>query len=167
MRKLTISGFLSEYVKSLSESHTLNIHKLTGEVYTGNYRLREPLFLYCYYSSKSDILLKYLNDDDTSEYNYVSKLLKKNQTGSLPSDFSKVINSYNRRIGMPDNDDHIKSLMLDKIIKLQKEKHVTNYRIYKDLKINPGNFNSFIKNRDLKKLSLNKSREVYNYLQNL
>ena len=68
---------------------------------------------------------------------------------------------------MPDYDNHIKSLILDKIIKLQKEKHITNYRIYKDLKINPGNFNSFIKNRNLNKLSLNKSREVYNYLLNL
>ncbi|MCH5193126.1 MAG: transcriptional regulator [Oscillospiraceae bacterium] len=167
MRKLTMSGFLSGYVKSLSENRTLNIHKLTGEVYNGNHRLREPLFLYCYYSGKSDILLKYLNDDDTSEYNYVSRLLKKNQISSLPSDFEKVINSYSRRVGMPENDNHIKSLMLDKIIKLQKEKHVTNYRIYKDLQINPGNFNSFIKNRNLNKLSLNKSREVYNYLQNL
>lgn len=167
MRKLTMSGFLSDYVTSLSESRTLNIHKLAGEIYNGNYRLREPLFLYCYYSGKSDILLKYLNDNDTTEYNYVSELLEKNQISSLPDDFAKVINSYNRRVGMHDNDNHIKSLMLDKIIKLQKEKHVTNYRIYKDLKINPGNFNSFVKNGNLKKLSLNKSREVYNYLQNL
>ena len=48
MRQLTILGFLSEYVKSLSKCNSLNIHKLINEVYGGNYRLREPFFLYCF-----------------------------------------------------------------------------------------------------------------------
>lgn len=167
MRQLTLLGFLSEYVRSLSECNSLNIHKLTDEVYGGNYRLREPLFLYCFYSSKSDILLKYLNDTDREEYTFVITLLKKNQTDGLPADFVKVLNSYKRKVCMKDNDDNIKRLMLDKIIMLKEQKKVTNYRIYKDLNINAGNFNDFIKNRKLNRLSLDKSREVYSYLQNL
>lgn len=167
MRQLTLLGFLSEYVKSLSECNSLNIHKLINEVYGGNYRLREPLFLYCFYSDKSDILLKYLNDTDKEEYTFIVMLLKKNQTDDLPTDFVKVLNSYKRKAGMKDNDDNIKRLMLDKIIMLKEQKKVTNYRIYKDLNINAGNFNDFVKNRKLSRLSLDKSREVYNYLQNL
>lgn len=167
MRQLTLLGFLSEYVKSLSECNSLNIHKLINEVYGGNYRLREPLFLYCHYSSKSEILLKYLNDTDNKEYIFIVTLLKNNQTDDLPSDFIKVLNSYRRKVGMKDNDDNIKMLMLDKIIKLKYQKNVTNYRIYTDLSINAGNFNDFVKNRKLSRLSLDKSREVYNYLQSL
>lgn len=167
MRQLTLLGFLSEYVKSLSECNSLNIHKLINEVYDGNYRLREPLFLYCHYSGKSDILLKYLNDADIEEYTFVVTLLKNNQTDDLPNDFVKVLNSYRRKIGMKDNDDNIKRLMLDKIIMLKEQKKVTNYHIYKALNINAGNFNDFVKNRKLNRLSLDKSREVYNYLQRL
>lgn len=167
MRQLTLLGFLSEYVKSLSECNSLNIHKLINEVYGGNYRLREPLFLYCHYSGKSEILLKYLNDTDIEEYTIFVTLLKNNQTDNLPTDFVKVLNSYKRKVGMKDNDDNIKMLMLDKIIKLKYQKNVTNYRIYTDLNINAGNFNDFVKNRKLSRLSLDKSREVYNYLQSL
>ena len=136
MRQLTLLGFLSEYVKSLSECDSLNIHKLINEVYDGNYRLREPLFLYCHYSGKSEILLKYLNDTDIEEYTFVVTLLKNNQTDDLPNDFVKVLNSYRRKIGMKDNDDNIKRIMLDKIIMLKEQKKVTNYRIYKALNIN-------------------------------
>lgn len=167
MRQLTLLGFLSEYVKSLSECNSLNIHKLINEVYGGNYRLREPLFLYCHYSGKSEILLKYLNDTDIEEYTVVATLLENNRTNDLPTDFIKVLNSYKRKVGMKDNDDNIKMLMLDKIIKLKEQKNITNYRIYTDLNINAGNFNDFVKNRKLSRLSLDKSREVYNYLQNL
>lgn len=83
MRQLKLLGFLSEYVKSLSECNSLNIHKLINEVYSGNYRLREPLFLYCHYSGKSEILLKYLNDTDIEEYTIFVMLLKNNQTDDL------------------------------------------------------------------------------------
>ena len=163
MRKLTLLGFLCEYVKSLSENPTLNIHSLTSEVYNGNYRLKEPLFLYCYYSNKSDILLKYITDNDKQEYMTVSSAIENNY--QLPLDYMKVINSYKCRVGMKDNDNQIKSLMIDKIIKLKESKNISNYRIYTDLGINAGNFNDFLKNRNLNKLSLKKSREVYNYLQ--
>lgn len=165
MRKLTMLGFLSEYVKSLSENNTLNIHKLTSEVYNGNYRLKEPLFLYCYYSDKADILLKYLSDEDKREYFAVSVGIKNNV--KLPLDYMKVFNSYKCRVGMKDNDNQIKLLMIDKIIKLKKSKNISNYRIYTELGINAGNFNDFVKNRNLNKLSLDKSREVYNYLQRM
>ena len=167
MRQLTLLGFLSKYVKSLSECNSLNIHKLINEVYGGNYRLREPLFLYCFYNDKSDILLKYLNDTDKEKYTFIVTLLKSNLIDDLPVDFAKVLNSYKRKVSMKDNDDNIKRLMFDKIIILKEHKKVTNYRIYKDLNINAGNFNDFIKNRKLSRLSLDKSREVYNYLQNL
>lgn len=167
MRKLTLLGFLSDYVKMLSECNALNIHKLIQEVYNGNDRLREPLFMYCHYSNKPNVLLKYLTDTDAMEFSSIIPLLANKQHDLLPIDYLKVINSYNRKAGMKDNDNHIKALMLDKIIALKTQKSVSNYRIYKELKINAGNFNDFVKNRNLDKLSLAKSREVYNYLQTL
>lgn len=165
MRQLTLSGFLSGYVRDLSECESLNIHKLINEVYEGNYRLKEPLFLYCHYTGKSDILLKYLNDKDTKEYTAAAALLENDRIDKISADFVKVLDSYKCRAGRKNNDDNIKGLMLDKIIKLKEQKNVTNYRICKDLNINGGNFNDFVKNRNLDRLSLDKSRDVYNYLR--
>ncbi len=167
MRRLTMLGFLSDYVKSLSENACLNIHKLYQEVLDGNLRVREPFFLYCYYSGKSAVLLKYLGDTDKAEYIKVSNILANDNKNDLPADYVKVFRSYQSRAGLKANEDNIKSLMLDKIVKLQKQKNISNYRIYKDLGINGGNFNDFIKNRHLNRLSLSKSREVYEYLQNM
>lgn len=167
MRKLTLLGFLSEYVRSLSERNTLNIHKLIDEVYSGNDRLREPLFMYCFYSNKTDILMKYLTESDKVEYIKNTELLKKGHTNKLPENYMKGLNSYKCKAGMKANDDHIKELMIERIVKLKEQKNISNYRIYTDLKINAGNFNDFIKNRNLNKLSLNKSRDVFNYLQSL
>lgn len=167
MRKLTLLGFLTEYLRSLSERNTLNIHKLIDEVYSGNDRLREPLFMYCYYSNKADILMKYLAVGDKAEYADIAELLEKGNTDRLPENYIKVLNSYKCKAGMKATDEHIKELMIEKIIKLKGQKNISNYRIYTELNINAGNFNDFIKNRKLNKLSLNKSREVYNYLRNL
>lgn len=167
MRKLTLLGFLTEYVRSLSDRDTLNIHKLVSEVYSGNDRLREPLFMYCYYSNKTDVLMKYLAVGDKAEYADIAELLEKGNTDRLPENYIKVLNSYKCKAGMKATDEHIKELMIEKIIKLKGQKNISNYRIYTELNINAGNFNDFIKNRKLNKLSLNKSREVYNYLRNL
>ena len=87
MRKLTLLGFLTEYVRSLSEHDTLNIHKLMDEVYSGNDRLREPLFMYCYYSNKADILMKYLTVGDEAEYVNIAELLEKGNTNRLPENY--------------------------------------------------------------------------------
>lgn len=167
MRKLTLPGFLSAYVRSLSECKLLNVHKLVQEIYNGNDRLREPLFMYCYYNDKSKLLLRYLSENDALEFVSIGLKLTNEEYSSLPRDYLKVINSYECKLKLKDNESRIKELMLDKIIKLRDEKAVTNYRIYTDLKINGGNFNDFVKNRNVNKLSVDKSREVYNYLRSL
>lgn len=83
----------------------------------------------------------------------------------LPEGFRKVWRSYltvTRRI---QNDDHTKALMLAKVRRLQQEKHLTNYRVYTDLKLNPGNTNAWLKHGDSRKVSLEAARRVLHYAQ--
>ena len=63
------------------------------------------------------------------------------------------------------NDNETKRLMRKRIILLQKEKHITNYRIYTDLKLNPGNINSFLKHGDVEKISLESARRIWKYVK--
>ena len=62
MRKLTFKGFLTQYVKNLSYSNTLDIKRLAKEATTSNLRLCAPLVLYALSSSKKDQLLNVLSD---------------------------------------------------------------------------------------------------------
>lgn len=164
MRKLTFIGFLTGYIQNLSSVPNFRIALLYEEC-KSNLRLREPLFLYAYHNDKSHILKKYLSDEDLKEYKEISYLLDSNRIDELPKEYKKVYNSYEVKTHMKDNDDNIKKLMLDKIIRLKSEKNISNYRIYTDLRLNPGNFNAFIKNRNIKKLSLSNTRETLNYLE--
>lgn len=166
MRKLTFIGFLTGHIQNLSSVPNLRIALLYKE-YKSNLRLKEPLFLYAFHNDKSHILKKYLSDEDLKEYKEISSLLNSNRIDELPTEYKKVYNSYEVKIHMKDNDDNIKKLMLDKIIRLKSEKNISNYRIYTDLKLNPGNFNTFIKNRNIKKLSLSNTRETLNYLESI
>lgn len=165
MRKQTLLGFLSEYTRYLSYSGSLNIHSLYSEMNEKNHRLKEPLFLYSYYNRKSEVLKKYLTDKDKAEFSHLEELLTENRLSELPADYAKVFNSYQCKLGKTGNENRVKSLMIDRIIKLKQEKNISNYKIYTSLGINPGNFNDFIKNRKTNKLGLQKSREVLQFLE--
>ena len=54
--------------------------------------------------------------------------------------------------------------MRSRILRLQKERNVTNYRLYTDLKMNPGNLNAWLKHGDGNKISLDRARDVLRYL---
>ena len=51
------------------------------------------------------------------------------------------------------------------VIDLQKKK-LTNYRLYTDLKLNPGNVNAWLKHNDSSKMSLDCARQIYKYAKN-
>lgn len=165
MRKLTMLGFLSKYVQELAETDTLNIHKLYSMVQSGNYRLKEPLFLYCYYNKKADILTKYHNAADKEEFLAMVQAVESGNLSALLPNYVKVFKAYDFQCNKRDNETRVKILMAKKIMHLQAEKGISSYRVYTDLRINPGNYDSFIKGRDYSKLSLDKSKAIINYLE--
>ena len=173
MRKLTFKGFLSQYVKNLSYSNTLDIKRLAKEATTSNLRLRAPLVLYALASSKKDQLLNVLSDcSNTSELirmlNYFdcSDLESRLGKGHAPEEYMKVWNSYLVARGAPKRDDDLKSAMRNKILRVQAQKNCSNYRVYTDLKLNPGNINSWLKNGDSSKVSYQTAERVMEYVLN-
>lgn len=60
---------------------------------------------------------------------------------------------------------HTKQLMVKKIRQLQAQLGVSNYRIYRDLGLNPGNANAFLTHGDCTKVSLSTARRTLQYLQ--
>ena len=171
MRKLTFEGFLKQYVSELSGVQTASIHKL-ADCLSANPRLKEPLFLYALAYDKMNLLLRYTADSTVvAEYVQLSNrctlaqmlLLLENQSSELSEGYLKVWRSYCsvRDSALADND--TKELIHRRVLELQQKKHLTNYRLYTDLKLNPGNVNAWLKHNDSSKMSLDCARQIYRY----
>lgn len=174
MRKLSFAGFLKGYVRSLSLADTNNLFKLAKEAAERNPRLREPLFLYAFFTDKTDLLLrascKYQFYDEFKRLmeRYEKDSLEnalRSDSAALPEGYKKVWRSYHNKRNRVYNDNHTKELMRIKALKLQTTKGVTNYRLYADLGLNPGNMNAWLKYGDPNKVSLDTARRTVSYLE--
>ncbi len=176
MRELTFVGFLSRYVRELSMSGTNSISKLAREAANDNYRLREPLLLYALFSGKETSLLRSA-ESVALEQLYSSVLDRYNKEQmlhafltndpELPSAYHKVWRSYMAQKNRKDTDAKTKELIRQRILSMQKEKGVSNYRIYKTLGLNPGNVNDWLKNGAGEKVSMNTARKAFAYVQSV
>ncbi len=174
MRELTFKGFLFRYVKSLSAEGTTGLYKLAKEAENKNSRLKAPLFLYVFYSGKESLFLNVINKTllkteyeevflGKTQENFTDMLKKENP--DIPKEYRKVWDSYLSQKNKHQGDDHTKELMRQKIKRLQQKNKITNYRIYKDLNLNPGNFNDWIKNGKEDKISLKNARLALEYME--
>lgn len=171
MRELTFSGFSTEYVRSLSKAGTTSVFALAKEAAGDNPRLREPLLLYALACGKKDLLLRAAKRFGLESFyepsfsavgnNKIEFVL---ENGLLPESYQKVWRSYLSKKNSRLTDDATKELMRNRILRLQKERDVTNYRLYTDLKMNPGNLNAWLKHGDCNKISLDRARDVLRYL---
>ena len=163
MRKLTFKTYLKQYLVDVSGQRSLNIHKL-AILSKNNLRLVNPLILHCVLNDKTNVLFKYL---DINKYPLVLALTKNNY---LDKDFNifefkKIHQSYIRKANTIEYDNETKSLIRKNILKMMSDKNITNYRIYKDLKANPGNVNDYLKNNNCKKVSLKLVKQIYKYCE--
>lgn len=174
MRELTFRGFLTQYVRQLSELETNCIYKLSAEASTTNPRLREPLLLYAVYSQKQDTLLQATKNTSLhSEYQWLVMRYSADEMTELlelaspllPAEYHKVWHSYMSRKNRWQADEHTKELIRQKVKRLQVNTGVTNYRIYTDLKLNPGNLNAWLKHGDSDKVSLDTARRALRYVE--
>lgn len=174
MRDLTFRGFLTQYVKQLSVEKTNSLYKLAVEASSNNPRLREPLFLYAVYTQKEKVLLQATKEPALhAEYDHMVSLYTADrllelfqQTSSLlPAEYHKVWRSYQSCKNRGQADEHTKELMRQKVKRLQEKNGVTTYRIYTDLKLNPGNLNAWLKHGNGNKVSLETARRTLRYVE--
>lgn len=171
MRELTFAGFLTRYVRELSYCGSNGLYKLAEEAWKSNVRLREPLFLYAVFTGKSETLRRAARKAGWEAYcaelwecseEQIREALK---SGTLPAEYRKVWRSYLVKKNRHSTENETKELMRQRILQLQEQKGLSNYRLYTDLKLNPGNLNSWLKNGRCDKVSMKTARAVLQYLQ--
>lgn len=176
MRELSFAGFLKQYVRELSYGDTCSLYALAREAAHDNPRLREPLLLYALFSGKADVLraavkdptLKAQYDAVLSHYDRETMALTlEADNAGLPEAYRKVWRSYQNRKNRRAWDDETKALMRERILFLQKELGVSNYRLYTDLKLNPGNMNAWLKHGTSEKIALATARRTLQYLERM
>ena len=135
--------------------------------------MREPLLLYALFSGKEASLLRSAEGTVIKElYSSVLDRYSKAQmlhaflTGDLelPSAYHKVWRSFLSQKNRKDTDAQTKELMRQRILAMQADKGVSNYRIYKELNLNPGNINDWLKNGAGEKVSLATARRAFEYV---
>ena len=160
MRELTFKGYLQQQLCELSSCNSKSLYKF-ARLAERNARLKSVLCLYLV-NFVPDNLKKQL----CKRFSYVaiecerlSGVPLEQLCGSL-SEYATIYENYLNRKNTKANEDRIKALMQKRIVELQKEKGITNYRIYKSLDLNPGNVNAFLKNGDVSKIGLNTARKI-------
>lgn len=170
MRKLTFKGFLTKYVKELSYSNTLDLKKLAAEV-GENHRLRAPLVLYAIATGKDALLQSCLQGvaEGDKLRNMLAAMRDCNldqllKDGQAPEEYLKVWNSFRVSNTATAREEELKAAMRKKVLQLLNEKQCSNYRVYRDLNLNPGNINSWLKNGDGNKVSYQTAERIVTYV---
>ena len=174
MRELTFPGFLKTYVRALSLGKTGRFKVLAAEAATQNSRLREPLALLALFTGSAESLLK--ESCGLAWHRDVAELFARYDTESmqvallqkdpaLPEEYKKVWSSFLAKKNRPKTDSHTKDRIRTRVLALQREYGVSNYRVYTDLKLNHGNLNAWLKHGSGEKVSLTTARQALAYLQ--
>ncbi len=164
MREQHFINYLKNYLQDISGLKTINIHKLVLKM-KKNYRIRDSLILYSALSNKRHVLNQFTNNEYEDVLN---RLTKENFLSDEFDDyeFKKIYTSYTRKIKYYEYSDITKEKAHENIVKMMDEKGISNYRVYTDLKLNPGNINDYLTNGNVKKVSRDTVKVIFDYVYN-
>ncbi len=165
MRELTFKGYLLSQLKELSDFNSTSLYAFS-QLARNNTRLKDALTLYLVMYTEENLRSKLIKKFDYLNIsceklnglnnNNVETYL---QTDCL-SEYRTVYNNFLYQQNRKEQDDKLKMMMYRRISEVKQAKCVTNYRIYKELNLNPGNVNAFLKNEDTSKVSLDTARKI-------
>lgn len=173
MRRLTFAGFLAPYVRALAGLDSLSLPKL-AERAAEELRLREPLLLWAAVTGRGERLAPFLADEALrDELSLLMQLHTKAalepaldcEDARLRPEYTKAWRSYTVRRDAKSRDASLKLTLRDRVLALEAQKHVTRYRMAKDLGLNPGNLHAFLTQGNATKLSLDRAAALVSYLQ--
>ncbi len=174
MRCLSFTGFLKSYVQYLAGRQTSALSQLAGLIQSEP-RLAEPLLLWSARTGSHQRLSRLLAGRDALA-DELDTLVSLAQQGRLESalaaedprlrpEYYKVWRSYVARRDAPMRDAELKLEARTRALGLEATKHVTRYRMAKDLGLNPGNLHAFLALGNPSKLSLRRAFELVEYLE--
>jgi hypothetical protein len=174
MRRLTFAGYLKSYVPHLADSDSHALSRL-WERTAVHPRATEPLLLLAAVSGRSNALGAHLSAEPTLAAE-MDLLVELAGSGSLEAaladedprlrpEYLKAWRSYVVRRDAHLRDADLKKLARQRALELEAKRHVTRYRVAKDLGLNPGNLHAFLSQGNVTKLSLEHAYKLVEYLE--
>jgi len=175
MRKPSFESYVLRYAQELTGSDSASLRKLLDLSYSGHARAFEPVVLLYILRGKSDTLQKLVKDPpfkQSAEHILSMNLdkdslipfLSKHDDDCAVERYRRVYGNYQVMLGRTSADREVIMLMRERILHAMKEKKMSNYRVYTDLSLNPGNINRFLKHGDASKLSRKTARRILDYV---
>lgn len=133
--------------------------------------LSAPLVLYAAVEGKEEALLRSLDTSDAADTlrDMLRDLSGKSvdetlASGNAPADCVKVWKAFQVAKAAPERERELKDAIRKKVLQMMQAGGCSNYRIYTDLKLNPGNVNSWLKNGDSSKVSYQNAKRIMYYV---
>lgn len=173
MRQLTFAGFLDAYVRALAGCDTRSLPQLV-ELSRTQPRLVHPLLLWAVTTGRAERLSRLLTDSQPkSDLTTLSHLQAagtlvaalEDEAPQLAPEYAKVWRSYVAKRDAHLRDSQLKLAARQRVLDLESQKHVTRYRMAKDLGLNPGNLHAFLAQGNASKLSLDRAFALVEYLE--
>lgn len=165
MKELTLEGFLDRYVRELSGFERINLAQMAIVADRSQPRIKEPVVIYAAMMRSPETVRRLFRGtsllSDYERYFCNRGMLSETDYELLPEGYRKVYRSYLSVKNKNQNEMRIKALYRTKILEVRSNCTLTDYRICRELKINSGNFHSFMKQEKMDSLSLVKVRQVY------
>ena len=170
MRQLSLGGFLDKYIRELSGYERIDIAKMATDADTANPRLKEPLIVYASIKRpKATIDKLFANTSLAQDYeSYFSHNFEASEEffSTLPDNYKKLYRSYLSVKNQKETERQLKELYRQKILKIKESCGITDYRICKKFSVNSGNLHSFLYQGKTENISLEKTRQIYEYVSN-
>jgi hypothetical protein len=172
MKFRQFESFLREYAKSMNSENTLSLFK-SEKLVKGNSRFLSLFTFYLWFNDKASMTLKKNKElcktlyssylDVQQKYPGLNKENVESYVNRLDSfdELKKLYTSY-KSLSL-DFKVKQKSILYQEIQTVMKQKKITKYQIYSHLHLNPGNTNDFLKNHNLKKLSVEKIKKIHSF----
>lgn len=174
MRVQRFDTFLAQYAKTMHPENTLSFVKAEREA-KGNHRFLTLFALMLLFDEKRAKTMKlhseiypslyYAYVEESTKYPNLTLQTLPELMSALPpfDELKKAYQSYLRLVVESKRRD--KELLLIQIKTIMRERRISKYRVYTDLKLNPGNINDFLKNDHVEKVGESTIRRILGYCQ--
>ncbi len=166
MRPITFANYVRKMIIEMTAIERFQLSKLAAAA-ENREKLRVPFLLYLHSVKSPDEIRSLLGEKALAEYEAVFSGITDPvaQTRSLPLPYQRIITGYTRIAEAHKAENESKRLIAARIAQRRRGLELSDYRICRELGINPGNFNSFFYHGNDNALSLDKVKLIYRFVE--
>ena len=166
MRQISFGSYLKKQIIEMTSIERFQLSKL-AELAEKSERLRVPFLLYLSVNKTDEEIRPILGAVSLAEYDSVLSGVNDPiaEAKSLPVPYQRTIVGYERLSQMHKAENESKRLIAARITQRREGLGVSDYRICRELGINPGNFNAFFYHGHDNALSLDKVKLILKFVE--